>query len=168
MLSALRRDRRDFQASVELLRYARYENCYIFKYSPRPGTTADARLADDVPDEVKRRRNNDLLAVQAEISLAHHRTMLEQTIEVLVEGFSKRALKAQESEQSRGDEIGFARPPMGNSSAGRAETRSWCSTARNSPASVRVRITTWRRAHCRGGRADDGSREIRNRTALRV
>jgi tRNA-2-methylthio-N6-dimethylallyladenosine synthase len=97
----------DFQASVELLRYARYKNCYIFKYSPRPGTTADARLADDVPDETKRRRNNDLLAVQAEISLTHHRTMLEQTVEVLVEGFSKRALKAQESEQSRGDEIGL-------------------------------------------------------------
>lgn len=95
----------DFEASVELLRYARYKNCYIFKYSPRPGTTADSRLADDVPDDVKRRRNNDLLAVQAEISLAHHRAMLEKTVEVLVEGFSKRALKAQESEQSRGEEV---------------------------------------------------------------
>jgi tRNA-2-methylthio-N6-dimethylallyladenosine synthase len=95
----------DFQESVELLRYAQYKNCYIFKYSPRPGTTADDRLADDVPDEVKRRRNNDLLAVQAEISQAHHRAMLEQSVDVLVEGFSKRALKAQESEQSRGEEI---------------------------------------------------------------
>jgi tRNA-2-methylthio-N6-dimethylallyladenosine synthase len=95
----------DFRASVELLRFARYKNCYIFKYSPRPGTTADERLTDDVPDEVKRRRNNDLLVVQAEVSLAHHRAMLEQTVDVLVEGFSKRALRAQESEQARGDEI---------------------------------------------------------------
>ncbi len=95
----------DFQASVELLRDARYKSCYIFKYSPRPGTTAETRLADDIPDEIKRRRNNDLLAVQAEISLAHHRSLLEQSVEVLVEGFSKRALKSQESEQSRGEEI---------------------------------------------------------------
>ncbi|NJN36985.1 MAG: tRNA (N6-isopentenyl adenosine(37)-C2)-methylthiotransferase MiaB, partial [Nitrospiraceae bacterium] len=68
-------------------------------------------MADDVPEEVKRRRNNDLLAVQAEISQAHHRAMLDQTVHVLVEGYSKRALKAQESEQSRGDEIDPRRAP---------------------------------------------------------
>lgn len=103
----------DFQASVALLRYARYKSCYIFKYSPRPGTTADARLADDVPDEIKRRRNNDLLAVQAEISLSHHRALLEQSLDVLVEGFSKRTLKSQESEQSRGDEVDRSAGPRG-------------------------------------------------------
>ncbi len=95
----------DFEQSLDLLRYARYKNCFVFKYSPRPGTTADDRLADDVPDEVKRRRNNDMLAVQAEISLANHRGLLGTSVEVLVEGRSKRALKAQESEQSRGEEV---------------------------------------------------------------
>lgn len=100
----------DFEASIALLRRARYKNCYVFKYSPRPGTRADARLADDVPEGVKRRRNNDMLAVQAEISMANHRTMLETTVEVLVEGLSKRELRRQESEQERGAEIATSAP----------------------------------------------------------
>ncbi len=95
----------DFQASLDLLRRARYKSCFVFKYSPRPGTLADDRLPDDVPDEEKRRRNNDMLALQAEISLANNRALLSEIVEVLVEGPSKRALKAQESEQSRGDEV---------------------------------------------------------------
>ncbi len=95
----------DFEQSIELLRYARYKNCFIFKYSPRPGTNADERLPDDVPDDVKRRRNNDLLAVQAEINVANHRTLLDEVVEVLVEGRSKKALKMQESEQTRGEEV---------------------------------------------------------------
>lgn len=95
----------DFLATLALLREARYKNCFVFKYSPRPGTQADARLPDDVPDEVKRRRNNDLLAAQAEISLAAHRELLDTTVEILVEGLSKAALRAQESEQDRGAEV---------------------------------------------------------------
>ena len=95
----------DFQMSMGLLRAARYKNCFIFKYSPRPDTAADNRLADDVPDEEKRRRNNDMLSLQAEISLANNRVMLDRTVEVLAEGPSKSAIKAQESEQSRGQEV---------------------------------------------------------------
>lgn len=95
----------DFARSCELLCAARYKNCFIFKYSPRPGTSADDRLPDDVSDEVKRRRNNDMLAIQAEINQANHRALLGRTLEVLVEGPSKSAIKAQESEQSRGEEI---------------------------------------------------------------
>jgi tRNA-2-methylthio-N6-dimethylallyladenosine synthase len=98
----------DFRRSVELLRYAQYKNCYVFKYSPRPGTTAFDRLPDDVPEEVKRARNNDLLAVQSQISLKRNRGMLEQIVEVLVEGPSKRAMKLQESEQDRGSEIDWS------------------------------------------------------------
>lgn len=99
----------DFQASCDLLRAARYKNCFIFKYSSRPGTPADERFTDDVPDEVKRRRNNELLAVQAEVNMANHRDMIGRTVEVLVEGPSKSAIKAQESEQDRGSEIDHAR-----------------------------------------------------------
>ncbi len=98
----------DFAASVDLLRDARYKNCFIFKYSPRPGTPAYDRLDDDVSDAVKRRRNNDLLAVQAEINLANHRALIGGTLEVLVQGPSKATLRQQESEQSRGDEIARA------------------------------------------------------------
>ena len=86
----------DFAQSLELLRHARYKNCFVFKYSPRPGTTADGRLADDVPEIVKRRRNNDMLAIQAEINLSNHRELLDRVVEVLVEGHSKKALKMQD------------------------------------------------------------------------
>ena len=58
----------DFEGTVELVQKARYKNCYVFKYSPRPGTTAERRLADTVPDNVKQQRNVELLAVQDRIA----------------------------------------------------------------------------------------------------
>jgi len=81
----------DFQATVALVRRARYRNCFIFKYSQRPGTTADKRYADTVPDEVKQRRNGQLLAVQEEISGQLSDAFVGQTVTVLVEGLSKKA-----------------------------------------------------------------------------
>jgi tRNA-2-methylthio-N6-dimethylallyladenosine synthase len=81
----------DFQATVDLTRRARYKNCFVFKYSPRPGTTADKRLADTVPDEVKQRRNVELLAVQEQISDELNRAFLGREVTVLVEGLSKKA-----------------------------------------------------------------------------
>ncbi|GAB4384655.1 MAG: tRNA (N6-isopentenyl adenosine(37)-C2)-methylthiotransferase MiaB [Phycisphaerales bacterium] len=83
----------DFELSIELLKRCRYKNCFIFKYSPRPGTTAFDRLPDDVPEEVKRRRNNAMLAVQAEISDAVSREQIGRTLDVLVEGISRRERK---------------------------------------------------------------------------
>jgi tRNA-2-methylthio-N6-dimethylallyladenosine synthase len=79
----------EFAQTVDLLRYCRFKNSFIFKYSPRPGTTAITRFKDDVPEETKRRRNSELLAVQAEVSAANNREMIGQTVEVLVEGESK-------------------------------------------------------------------------------
>jgi tRNA-2-methylthio-N6-dimethylallyladenosine synthase len=81
----------DFAASAEILRYSRFKNSFIFKYSPRPGTTAIDRFSDDVPEEVKRKRNNDLLAVQQAVSVENNREMVGKTVEVLVEGHSKLA-----------------------------------------------------------------------------
>ncbi len=78
----------DFDATVALLRRARYKNAFIFKYSPRPGTTAFDRLDDDVPENVKRARNNHLLAVQGEISEALNREMVGLTLDAFVEGLS--------------------------------------------------------------------------------
>jgi tRNA-2-methylthio-N6-dimethylallyladenosine synthase len=86
-----------FQTCGELIRHARFKNSYIFKYSPRPGTKADQLFEDDVPEDVKRRRNNDLLSVQDEVSLADHRSRLGETAEVLVEGPSKSAVKQGET-----------------------------------------------------------------------
>ena len=81
----------DFEATVELVRRARYRNCFIFKYSPRPGTTSDKRHADTVPDEVKQRRNVELLAVQEQVSAELSEAFLGRTVRVLVEGLSKKA-----------------------------------------------------------------------------
>ncbi len=82
-----------FERTCDLVREAGFKNSFIFKYSPRPGTKADELFADDVPEEVKKRRNNDLLALQNAVSLADHRRRIGETVEVLVEGPSKNALK---------------------------------------------------------------------------
>lgn len=78
----------DHAASIALLENARYKSCFIFKYSPRSGTVAHKRHEDDVPHEVKKQRNAELLAVQAKISLAHHQARIGQTVQVLVERVS--------------------------------------------------------------------------------
>src|SRR3954466_4677125 len=83
----------DFAQTLEMVRYCRFKNSFIFKYSPRPGTTAIDRFADDVPEDVKRRRNNKLLAAQQEASQANNREMIGKTVRVLVEGQSKLATK---------------------------------------------------------------------------
>ncbi|MFO0823013.1 MAG: hypothetical protein U0792_07820 [Gemmataceae bacterium] len=57
-----------FQKSMDLVREAKFKNSFIFKYSERSGTKAAERYPDDVPEEVKKRRNNDLLHVQNENS----------------------------------------------------------------------------------------------------
>ncbi|MEZ5962774.1 MAG: tRNA (N6-isopentenyl adenosine(37)-C2)-methylthiotransferase MiaB [Planctomycetota bacterium] len=75
----------DFAATVSLMREVRFAQSYVFKYSPRPGTVA-AGLADDVPDDVKQARNQALLALQAEHSLAANRALEGSVQEVLVEG----------------------------------------------------------------------------------
>jgi tRNA-2-methylthio-N6-dimethylallyladenosine synthase len=82
-----------FARTCDLVREAGFKNSFIFKYSSRPGTKADGLFADDVPEEVKKRRNNDLLAIQNAVSLADHRRRVGATVEVLVEGPSKTALK---------------------------------------------------------------------------
>ena len=81
----------DFEATVELLKKARYRNSFIFKYSPRPGTTADKRLEDTVPAEVKQKRIAELLAAQEKISDELSRDFLDKEVKVLVEGLSKKS-----------------------------------------------------------------------------
>ena len=78
-----------FQKSIDLVERSRFKNSFIFKYSARTGTKADTLYIDDVPEEVKKRRNNDLLAAQNRICLEDNRAFLGRTVEVLVEGASK-------------------------------------------------------------------------------
>jgi len=79
----------DFEATIRLVEDSRFKNSFIFKYSPRPGTKGDELYPDDVPEDVKRRRNNDLLAVQNRISDEDNQPFVGRTVEVLVEGPSK-------------------------------------------------------------------------------
>ncbi len=79
----------EFQQTVELVKRCRFKNSFIFKYSPRPGTIAIDRFEDDVPEEIKRRRNNELLAVQQQVSAQSNAELVGQTLEVMVEGESK-------------------------------------------------------------------------------
>lgn len=84
-----------FQRTCDLVREAEFKNSFIFKYSERPGTKAHEMHPDDVPEEVKKRRNNDLLKIQSANSLANHRRWIGETVEVLVEGLSKHGAKAE-------------------------------------------------------------------------
>jgi len=78
----------DFDATLDLSRRVRFQNAFVFQYSPRPGTDA-AAMADDVPDEEKGRRNRDLLALQEGISFEKNAERVGKRLEILVDGPSK-------------------------------------------------------------------------------
>ena len=78
----------DFEDTVNLMKDVRYQNCFIFKYSPRTGTAA-TEFPDDVGEETKKRRNHILLDLQKKISTEENRKMVGKSVEVLVEGTSK-------------------------------------------------------------------------------
>ncbi|MHC4124633.1 MAG: tRNA (N6-isopentenyl adenosine(37)-C2)-methylthiotransferase MiaB, partial [Planctomycetota bacterium] len=80
----------DFQDTVDLVTKARYKNCFVFKYSPRPGTKADDKLPDNIPVELKKERNYELLAVQEKTSNELSKNFLNKKVKVLVEGLSKK------------------------------------------------------------------------------
>ena len=83
----------DFAQTVELVEQARFKNSFIFKYSQRPGTKGAELHSDDVPEDVKRRRNNQLLEIQNRISEEDNLPLLGRSVEILVEGPSKAAIK---------------------------------------------------------------------------
>ena len=76
----------EFQETVALLKHCRFKNSFIFKYSPRPGTRAAQQHPDDVPDETKRKRNTELLAVQGEVCVRNNAAMIGQTLQIILEG----------------------------------------------------------------------------------
>ncbi|MFG0255485.1 MAG: MiaB/RimO family radical SAM methylthiotransferase, partial [Rhodopirellula sp. JB053] len=86
----------DFQKSVDMIERCRFKNSFIFQYSVRGGTKAAERLEDDVPREVKAQRNNELLAVQNRVAKEGNEKLRGTTVQVLVEGPSKKAGKADE------------------------------------------------------------------------
>jgi len=80
----------EFAATRSLMQEVRFKQVYVFKYSPRPGTAAAAQYADDVSDQAKRDRKNELLAVQDAISMERNQELVGQRVRVLVDGPSPR------------------------------------------------------------------------------
>ena len=81
----------DHQLSLSLMRICAYDSAFMFKYSERPGTYASKHLPDDIPEEVKIRRLNELIELQNQLSAESNAKDVGKTFEVLVEGVSKRS-----------------------------------------------------------------------------
>ena len=81
----------DHHESLSLMEECAYDSAFMFKYSERPGTYASKHLPDDVPEEVKIRRLNEIIALQTRLSAESNARCIGRTYEVLVEGVSKRS-----------------------------------------------------------------------------
>jgi tRNA-2-methylthio-N6-dimethylallyladenosine synthase len=81
----------DHQLSLSLMREVGYDSAFMFKYSERPGTYASKHLPDDIPEDEKIRRLNELIALQTEMSAVQNKKDEGKEFDVLVEGFSKRS-----------------------------------------------------------------------------
>lgn len=81
----------EHRQTLALMREVGFDTAFMFKYSERPGTYASKHLPDDIPEEVKIRRLNEIIALQNQLSLESNQRDIGKTLEVLVEGFSKRS-----------------------------------------------------------------------------
>lgn len=81
----------DHAETLSLMREVGFDTAFMFKYSERPGTYAQKHLPDNVPEEEKVRRLNEIIALQNQLSLESNRREIGRVVEVLVEGFSKRS-----------------------------------------------------------------------------
>jgi len=81
----------DHQDTLDMMQYARYDMSYMFFYSERPGTLAQRRYKDDVPENVKKRRLQEIVDLQNKLSAASNRQDIGKTFKVLIEGNSKRS-----------------------------------------------------------------------------
>ncbi|MBQ3998317.1 MAG: tRNA (N6-isopentenyl adenosine(37)-C2)-methylthiotransferase MiaB [Paludibacteraceae bacterium] len=81
----------DHAQTLSLMREVGFDSAFMFKYSERPGTYAHKHLPDNIPEEEKVRRLNEIIALQTQLSLESNQREIGKTVEVLVEGFSKRS-----------------------------------------------------------------------------
>jgi tRNA-2-methylthio-N6-dimethylallyladenosine synthase len=82
---------KDHEETLSLMRLVAFDYAYMFKYSERPNTLAAKKFTDDVPEEVKSHRLEEIIALQQELSLRSNRKDVDKDFEVLVEGFSRRS-----------------------------------------------------------------------------
>jgi len=81
----------DHKDTLSLMNYVKYSFGYMFAYSERPGTLAERKLEDDIPEETKKRRLQEVVALQQQHSLERSQEFLGQTVEVLIEKTSKKS-----------------------------------------------------------------------------
>ena len=81
----------DHRQTLSLMEEVGFDMAFMFKYSERPGTYASEHLPDDVPEEVKVRRLNEIIALQGRLSAESNRRDIGKTFDVLIEGYSKRS-----------------------------------------------------------------------------
>lgn len=94
--------KKEFQATYDMMSKIRFDSAFMFKYSTREGTIAHKKLPDDVPPEVKSQRLTEIIELQEQISLEINRNLIGESVDVLVEGTSKR-----NAEQFYGKTDGF-------------------------------------------------------------
>lgn len=105
------------QRSMDAIREHRFKNSFIFKYSERGGTKAAELLPDDIPEDVKKRRNNEMLDLQNTISEEDNAEFIGRRVRVLVEGQSKSA----EKRAARAEEMTVPGQPLATQLMGRSE-----------------------------------------------
>lgn len=81
----------DHQDTLSLMKEVGFDSAFMFKYSERPGTYAAKRLEDNIPEETKSRRLQEIINLQNQLSAESNKRDLGKTFEVLIEGFSKRS-----------------------------------------------------------------------------
>lgn len=81
----------DHQDTLSIMKYSNYDLSYMFAYSERPGTLAQRRYEDDVPEEVKKRRLQEVIELQTEMTRVNYQKDIGKTFEVLIEGNSRRS-----------------------------------------------------------------------------
>lgn len=109
----------DYRATRDLVEKSLFQNSFIFKYSPRPGTVSAETMTDDVSVEDKKHRNNDLLAVQNRVNTARGSEMIGRELLVLVEGESSRDSRRWVGRSGENHICVFPAPPNGEDWTGK-------------------------------------------------
>ncbi len=99
----------DHKASLSLMEWAGFDFAYMFKYSERPGTRAARKFKDDIPDDVKTARLNEIISLQNRLSAKSKKNDIGKVFEVLIEGFSKRSKNHLSGRTSQNKVVVFAR-----------------------------------------------------------
>ncbi len=97
----------DHQQTMEIMEYSKYDYCYMFFYSERPGTLAQRRFIDDIPEEIKKRRLDEIVKLQNRLSFESNKRDLGTISEVLIEGDSRKSDKDWKGRNSRNKVVVF-------------------------------------------------------------